>query len=48
MNLLKWGKAVALMLALALLAPSTLPAFAAGHLDDPKTNEVMLPDSTEF
>jgi hypothetical protein len=48
MNLLQWGKVSALMLALVLLAPSILPAFAAVRVAAPQTNEVTLPDGTEF
>lgn len=48
MNLLQWGKACALLLALVLLAPSFLPAFAAVRAVAPQTNEVTLPDGTEF
>ncbi|HEX8071812.1 MAG TPA: hypothetical protein VF546_17825 [Pyrinomonadaceae bacterium] len=47
MKLLQWGKVLALSLTFTVLAPATLPAFAAAPAAQ-DAKEVVLPDGTEF
>jgi hypothetical protein len=47
MRLLRWGKALALLLTFVLLAPTVLPAVVVAHVNQ-DTKEVILPDGTEF